>query len=239
MSPPARPRGVQAAPAKPEQAAAGLPSIVKHKTLEGLAYQDIRQAIAEGRLVPGQRIVVSSLAAASGVSRIPVLQALRRLETEGFVRITPHKDVVVATLSPQEFRERFLLLATLEALCLREAAGKITPDLIARLRSLQEEMIIAKRLKNTVQAAAADSKFHRTLWELAELPHTLRILQSLWDRGEYYRIVMHTRRDGFMKESLTEHEELLGALEANNLERAAQISEEHHLESMRRLIEVI
>ena len=70
-----------------------LPSVKKHHTLEELAYLDIRQAIAEGRFAPGERIVVSTLAAASGVSRIPVMQALRRLETEGFVRITPHNDL--------------------------------------------------------------------------------------------------------------------------------------------------
>jgi DNA-binding GntR family transcriptional regulator len=105
----------------------------KYRTLEELAYQDIRRAIAEGRLAPGQRIVVNSLAAASGVSRIPVMQALRRLQTEGFVRITPHKDVVVTSPSPEEFRERFLLMATLEALCLREAAGEITATLLGQL----------------------------------------------------------------------------------------------------------
>jgi DNA-binding GntR family transcriptional regulator len=76
--------------------APALPSVKTHRTLEELAYQDIRRAIAEGRFAPGQRIIVHSMAAASGVSRIPVLQALRRLQTEGFVRITPHKDVVVS-----------------------------------------------------------------------------------------------------------------------------------------------
>jgi DNA-binding GntR family transcriptional regulator len=223
----------------PTEDGAGLPSIGKHKTLEVLAYQDIRQAISEGRYVPGQRIVVSALAAASGVSRIPVLQALRRLETEGFVRITPHKDVIVAKLSPEEFRERFVLLATLEALCLREAAERITPDVLVRLRGLQASIVTAKRQENTAQAASADLEFHRTLWRLAPLSHTLRILQNLWDRGGYYRLVMHGRRGGFMQESLVEHERLLKALEAHKPLKASRISEEHHLESMRRLLEVI
>jgi DNA-binding GntR family transcriptional regulator len=75
-----------------------LPSLGKHRTLEELAYGDIRRAIVDGSLPPGRRIVPNSLAAAAGVSRIPVLQALRRLESEGFVRITPHKEVVVTEL---------------------------------------------------------------------------------------------------------------------------------------------
>ena len=86
-----------------------LPSLARHETLEGLAYRDIRKAIMEGRLAPGERIVANAIAVAAGVSRIPVMQALRRLESDGFVRITPHKDVVVTGLSADEFRERFLM----------------------------------------------------------------------------------------------------------------------------------
>jgi len=212
-----------------------LPSVRKHRTLEELAYQDIRRAIAEGRLAPGQRIVVNSLAAASGVSRIPVMQALRRLETEGFVRITPHKDVVVTSPSPEEFRERFLLMATLEALCLREAAGKITPTLLGQLRALQADLASARKAKDAARAAPLDGKFHLLMYQASGLPRTLQILQNLFDQGEYYRLIMHARRGGFAKESLAEHEQILKALEANDLRRAAKAIEHHRLQAMQRL----
>ena len=214
---------------------AALPSIKKHRTLEGLAYLDIRQAIAEGRFAPGQRIVVSSIAAASGVSRIPVMQALRRLETEGFVRITPHKDVIVASPSPEEFRERFLLMAALEVLCLRQSADKITPSLLAQLRALQGEMVVARRAKNATRAASLDGRFHLLMCEVSGLPQTVQILRTLFDRGEYYRLIMHARRGGFAKESLDEHEAILKALEANDLPGAAKAIEYHRLRSMQRL----
>jgi DNA-binding GntR family transcriptional regulator len=214
---------------------AALPSVQKHRTLEELAYQDIRRAIAEGRLAPGQRIVVNSLAAASGVSRIPVMQALRRLETEGFVRITPHKDVVVTSPSPEEFRERFLLMATLEALCLREAAGKITPTLLGQLRALQADLASARKAKDAARAAPLDGKFHLLMYQASGLPRTLQILQNLFDQGEYYRLIMHARRGGFAKESLAEHEQILKALEANDLRRAAKAIEHHRLQAMQRL----
>ena len=214
---------------------AALPSIKKHRTLEGLAYLDIRHAIAEGRFAPGQRIVVSSIAAASGVSRIPVMQALRRLETEGFVRITPHKDVIVASPSPEEFRERFLLMAALEVLCLRESAGKITPSLLTQLRALQGEMVAARRAQNAARAASLDGRFHLLICEVSGLPQTVQLLRTLFDRGEYYRLIMHARRGGFAKESLDEHEAILKALEAKDLPGAARAIEHHRLRSMQRL----
>jgi len=231
------PRGPHAASTKPttDVPSAALPSIKKHRTLEGLAYLDIRQAIAAGRFAPGQRIVVSSIAAASGVSRIPVMQALRRLETEGFVRITPHKDVIVASPSPEEFRERFLLMAALEVLCLRESAGKITPSLLTQLRALQGEMVAARRAQNAARAASLDGRFHLLMCEVSGLPQTVQILRTLFDRGEYYRLIMHARRGGFAKESLDEHEAILKALEANDLAGAARAIEHHRLRSMQRL----
>jgi DNA-binding GntR family transcriptional regulator len=212
-----------------------LTSVRKHQTLEELAYQDIRRAIMEGRLAPGQRIVANAIAAAAGVSRIPVMQALRRLETEGFVRITPHKDVVVTSLSSQEFRERFLLMATLEGLCLREAQRKIGADLVARLRALQREMIAAGRAGDTARAVAADGTFHRLLWEVSGLRQVVQILQNLWDRGEYYRVIMHARRRGFASESLAEHEQILKALAKGDIVRASKAIEHHRMRAMQRL----
>jgi DNA-binding GntR family transcriptional regulator len=212
-----------------------LSSLGKHRTLEELAYGDIRRAIVDGSLPPGRRIVPNSLAAAAGVSRIPVLQALRRLESEGFVRITPHKEVVVTEISPEESRERFLLMSTLEALCVREARGKITPALVARLRAAHERILAAREAGNTARAVAADGEFHRLLWEAAALPRVAQILQNIWDRGEYYRAMMHARRGGFASESIGEHERIVKALEGGDIAEAARAIEEHRMRAMERL----
>jgi DNA-binding GntR family transcriptional regulator len=234
---------VPRAPARPPRRGAAtdgagrplFPAPIRRETLEELAYRHLRQALVDGRLAPGERIVASAVAQSAGVSRIPVMQALRRLESEGFVRIHPHKDVVVASLSPAEFRERFLLMAALEALCLREAAGRITPALLAQLRGLQREMSAARAAGNTGRAVAADSEFHRKLWEASGLKQVLQLLQNVWDRGEYYRVIMHARRGGFAAESLAEHEELLRALEAGDWPRAIRAVETHRLRAMERL----
>jgi DNA-binding GntR family transcriptional regulator len=214
-----------------------FPAPIRRQTLEELAYRHLRQALVDGRLAPGERIVASTVAQEAGVSRIPVMQALRRLESEGFVRINPHRDVVVAGLSPEEFRERFLLMASLEALCLREAAGRLAPALVAELRALQREMVAARAAGNTARAVAADSAFHRRLWEASGLRQVIQVLQNVWDRGEYYRVIMHARRGGFAAESLAEHEAILRALEAGDGPRAARAVETHRLRAMARLAE--
>jgi DNA-binding GntR family transcriptional regulator len=234
--PPAR-RAPAAVPAphRPVDAANLFAVPLRHRTLEAQAYEHIRTALVEGRLAPGQRIVASAVARAAGTSRIPVLQALRRLESEGFVRINPHRDVVVSGLSPEEFRERFLMMAVLEALCVREAEGKIAPVTLQRLRDVNAEIVAARRAGDTGRAVAADGRFHRMLWELSGLRQVVQVLQNVWDRGEYYRVIMHARRGGFAGESLTEHQEILSALEAGDMTRAARAVERHRLRAMDRL----
>jgi DNA-binding GntR family transcriptional regulator len=219
----------------PRIAPGAAPPPSRRETLEQLAYRDIRSAIMEGRLAPGERIVVASVAATAGISRVPVTHALRRLEAEGFVRMTPQKDAVVRRLSADEFRERFLMMATLEALCLREARDRITPELLWRLRALQKEMIASRDAGDTTRALAADSAFHRLLWEASGLPEVVQTLQNIWDRGEYYRVIMHARRGGFARESIAEHELILGALEARDYEKAARAIEHHRMHAMGRL----
>jgi DNA-binding GntR family transcriptional regulator len=225
------------APAAPAAAAALFPAPLVRHTLEELAYRHIRRALVEGQLAPGQRIVAAAVARAAGISRIPVLQALRRLESEGFVRIHPHRDVVVTSLSPEEFRERFLLMAALEGLCLREANGKVGPGVLERLRTFQAEIVAARAAGNTARAVAADSAFHRLLWEVSGLRQVVTVLQNAWDRGEYYRVIMHARRGGFAAESIAEHEEILSALAAEDVARAARAVEAHRLRAMKRLAE--
>jgi DNA-binding GntR family transcriptional regulator len=234
----AKPRPARGAGEKGRAAAPAtslLPSLARHQTLEELAYRDIRRAIMEGRLAPGERIVTTTIAAAAGISRIPVMQALRRLESEGFVRITPHKDVVVTSLSAGEFRERFLMMAALEVLCVREARDRITPELIGRLRGLQKEMAASRTAGDAARAVAADSEFHRLLWEASGLRQVIQTLQNVWDRGEYYRVIMHARRGGFARESLAEHELILRALEERDFEQAARAIEHHRMYAMGRL----
>jgi DNA-binding GntR family transcriptional regulator len=208
---------------------------LKHRTLEELAYEHLRTALVQGKLAPGQKIVAAAVAREAGISRIPVLQALRRLESEGFVRINPHRDVVVSGLSPGEFRERFLMMAALEALCLREAGGKIAPETLRRLRDVQAEIVAARRAGDTARAVNADGRFHRMLWEVSGLRQVVQVLQNVWDRGEYYRVIMHARRGGFAAESLAEHEDILCALEAGQTARAARAVERHRLRAMERL----
>jgi DNA-binding GntR family transcriptional regulator len=106
---------------------------------------------------------------------------------------------------------------------------------LQRLRGVHAEIVAARRTGDTARAVSADGRFHRMLWEMSGLRQVVQILQNVWDRGEYYRLIMHARRGGFAAESIAEHEEILGALEAGDTARAARAVERHRLRAMERL----
>src|SRR5258708_1346379 len=85
-----------------------------HRTLEEQTYQRLREGITRGTLAPGTKLVGSQLSLDLGVSRITVANALKRLASEGFVVVTPHKEAVVAALDPTSLREVFDIRNALE-----------------------------------------------------------------------------------------------------------------------------
>ncbi|MGH2350079.1 MAG: GntR family transcriptional regulator [Chloroflexota bacterium] len=206
--------------------AVSLPSVRRYRTLEEAVYHDLREAMVTGRLAPGSRIVVDAVAREAGISRLPVIHALKRLQSEGFVHINPHKDVVVARYEPEEVAELYDILSAVEALCVRAAAQRVTGEALATLRELNRQLAQAQGEGQTTAAAALDKEFHFTLWDGSSLAHTTAILRNLWDRYQVYRERLYGR-SGYPRDSLAEHAALLDALAAHDAQRAVLLIGRH------------
>ena len=215
--------------------AVGLPSVRRHRTLEEAVYDDVRAAIVSGRLAPGSRIVVDALARDAGISRLPVIHALKRLQSEGFVLIHPHKDVLVAQYTPQEVSELYDILAAVEALAVRGAARRITDAQLAHLRRLHERLARAQAEGRTDDAAALDKEFHFAVWDCSGLAHTIPIVRTLWDRYQVYRERLYARA-GFPPDSIQEHAALLDALAAHDFNQAMFLCRQHRRRARRRVL---
>src|ERR1700712_3708819 len=136
-------------------AAAGKPSTTRGS--RSLSPQQlssaIRQQVLTGELQPGQRLTEEALAADFGTSRIPVREALRLLEADGFVRVQPYYGTFVVELSDDEAADLLEIRGGLEPLAARRAASRMTPEVLQTL----QEMV-------TAGAEAAEAG------QLAELP---------------------------------------------------------------------
>ncbi len=142
----------------------------------------IRQAIVEGRLAPGERLVEARISEELGVSRAPVREALARLEQRGLVVSQANRGTFVVRLGPEDVRELFALRALLEGHAAATAATRRTPGDLAYLEQLAESAEEAARVDNLEAAAERDLEFSAQLVELSGLARLERIWHGVADQ---------------------------------------------------------
>lgn len=143
---------------------------------------DIRQRIVEGVLAPGQKIVERELAAELGVSRIPIREAIRMLESEGFVTVVPRSGVVVRRLSRHDVEELFDVREALEVLAVRRATECATDAELKRLAYLVDRAAAPRIAENPKEAGAAREAFHDEIIRLAHNGLLAGLLEPLQGR---------------------------------------------------------
>lgn len=134
-----------------------------YASLSDAALQCIREAILSGKLKPGQRILEGRIAAELGISRAPVREALRQLQSEGLLVSFPHRGTYVAQFSAQDAYEVYSLRAALEGLAASLVAEKPDARILAALRACVEAMREHAERGEVEKMIEADLRFHETL----------------------------------------------------------------------------
>src|SRR5690606_7315048 len=147
--------------------------------------RQVREAILDGRLSPGTRVRQEALARRFGVSRIPVREALRQLESEGLVTLVPHSGARVARLDLAEHLELYRIREALEPVAAAESAPNLTDDQLDELRSLAAQ--IADAVDDEPRWLELDRRFHLTSYAGAALPRLRGMIEDLWNTTQHYR----------------------------------------------------
>ena len=192
------------------------------------AYRHIRGEILSGALEPGAPLREEALAAASGVSRTPVREALRRLEAERFVQRSGTQRSFVATLSPDDIAEGFALRAMLESHAAARAAGRITASQIDALAEHNGAIGVA------VAAAAVDTPvfiahnraFHQIVVEAAGSDRLAAMLATVVEQPIVLRTARHYDREAVTR-SHAEHDELVLAFRRRDADWAHAVMTAH------------
>ena len=193
------------------------------------AYRTVRDGIIAGRYPGGARITEQEVAATSGVSRTPVREALRRLQSEGLVDFTPNFGAVVTVWTEADSDEVFELRAMLEAYGTRRAARHATDEQLAGLRRLAEAQFresTERRPGYLDRIGEINSRFHHALQEAASSPRLKRALSSLIEAPLVMKTFHMYTPDALMR-SAQHHLELCSALESRDGEWAAAVMSSH------------
>lgn len=193
-----------------------------------LAYDFIRGEILSGRLSPGTQLREEQLAAACGVSRTPVREALRRLESAHFVRRNESQRTFVAEWSLDEIAEGFVLRAMLEGHAASRAAIAIGDEAIDRMQAHNREIAAAARRAPPDVATFLEHNraFHAIILEAAGSERLTALLATIIEQPIVTRTALQYDREQILQ-SHAEHEELMHAFRRHDPEWAKSVMTSH------------
>ena len=194
-----------------------------------LAYQKIKEEIKCGRLAPGEQLKEESLANLCQVSRTPVREALRRLESELIVKKANTGRAFVMHWSATEIREIFFLRAMLEGYAVELAIKEIGKREISKLKSFNTEIraaIDAKPKPNVELFVENNWNFHKIIVDASSSERLKLLIYTLVEQPILHRIALSFDRKG-METSLHEHEELVRAIIKKDAVWARDIMSSH------------
>lgn len=192
-----------------------------HLPLRDQIREELRNRIADGRLPPGTKMVERELASELGVSRVPVREAVRMLESEGFVQVVPRRGVIVRRLSRRDVEELFDMREVLEVWAARRAATDATEDELGHMRAILDAGEAALPDDHD-RAHHANEAFHDALVAMAHHDLLAFILEPL--QGRLHWLFRQSPDDA---ELAHDHRALFEAIRARDAERAGRLALEH------------
>ncbi|MCY1127795.1 GntR family transcriptional regulator [Frigidibacter sp. RF13] len=195
-------------------------------------FEALREAIVEGELKDGETLRQDHIASLFNVSRIPVREALARLEEQGLVTTQRHKGAVVSSLSLEEIAEMFEFRALVEGEVIRHAVNVISDKTLAEAKAFAQAFAAEP---DSGKWAGLNRLFHYTLYKDCGRPYHLQIISKALDKIARYLRAQLVLTHGIAR-ARAEHEGILRAAMARDADEAAALTRAHILGASRSLI---
>lgn len=201
---------------------------IQTKTAQELVYKELEQAIVKGRLKPGEKLVTGKLARQMGTSRIPVREAIGRLEARNFVKVQPKKGVTVSELSEKNLKEILEIRLLLELEAAIKATLRSNKDTLQRLRKINSHYTDAQTKNDADEALRINEEFHFTIYRQAQMPILFSMIQNLWNQvSPYYHIMFRQTLFHDPKTGSISHKKIIeGMAEKNPLKVSKWLKED-------------
>jgi len=184
--------------------------IEKHQTLREKILETIRDAILKGALKPGEKVAEPELAERFGISRTPIREAFRQLESEGYLTVIPRKGAVVAALSEKDVDEFYAIKSILEGYAAELAATRLSQKEIEKLQAINEKLRNLAAEGDVKNFYRAHNEFHDLFIKAADNQKLAELIQQLGMK--FLRLRMASlSAPGRMNISVAEHERLIEA----------------------------
>jgi DNA-binding GntR family transcriptional regulator len=183
--------------------------IDSHMTLREKIVETVRSAIVNGQIPAGTRVAEPELADRFGISRTPIREAFRQLESEGFITVIPRKGAVVASLSAKDISDFYDLKTVLEGYAARCAARTLTEKDIMKMETVNRQMEASAAKKDLRRVLTLHNEFHDIFLKSCGNEKLHSIVQNLVSQFQRFRLILAIR--GKMDGSIKQHEEIIDA----------------------------
>ena len=204
----------------------------QHENLDQKVYSILKDMIMERKLLPGQKIPQEKLARDLGISRTPLIGALKFLEQDKLVESVPRRGFFVRLFSKEEMVYIFELREVLEGLAARRAAAKVTDSQIVELNSFFKQFAGQKSISDYKQYAREDRRFHGFVIDVGAKEFLKSILLATNIISFSYQ-VLHT--EGLVRppnETIQEHLAVIEAIKERDSEAAEELMRQHFKKSI-------
>lgn len=201
--------------------------VLSYPTRAEAAANELRRRILTGDYEDGFQLRQDALAAELGISRIPLREALVQLESEGLVKILPHKGAIVSELSPEDITELFELRALLEPVLLRKSIPRLTEQDFEQLDAILKEY---SEMLHTVQPGRwgeLNTELHQLLLSRADQPRTAAIVDTLLQQTDRYTRMQLSLSEKARDVAESEHEKLVELCRQGQADTAAALLKQH------------
>lgn len=207
---------------------------IERNLLGDQVYDYLREAVLDGDLGQGERVVEARIARQLSVSRAPVREAINRLLGDGLLEAHTHVGTTVVRMTPGKIRHLYELRAAIEGLAIRKVVARRERLDLAPLHACVDEMGRMARAGDLRRLVEAEVAFHRILCELSGNPYVVAMNETLAAQMRL-ALVIDNARYAEMAEVAQEHVPLLEVILAGDPDRAAQMIHAHIMSSLDRL----
>ena len=184
----------------------------RYRTMQEVVYETIKERLLTRKYRPGQRLNTNDLSTELGVSRMPVREALQRLEAAtGLIKLIPHKGAVVRETSEEDLRDVFRIRVVLEGLAARLACEHIGEAELNQMEAVNRKIQQLGDQHDEDEFEQLNLEFHSIIWKGTGSRRLSTILSSLYDASRNYRYAS-VQLPGRLDEIAEEHSQLLAAL---------------------------
>ncbi|SDI05533.1 GntR family transcriptional regulator [Alteribacillus bidgolensis] len=203
-----------------------LSPIVKEETTKERVYRQIKEAILSGQIPQNTTFTEVQLANLLNTSRTPVRESVQDLQKEGLIISIPRKGLQVKNISSIEQEQIFLLRTSIEVDVIKKLTSVITEDQINKLNNIYTEQLKAKEENDNLKFIELDQEFHS--FPLKVMNYTL-VEQIILNLNELTRLIgiKALKKYGRMDEVLSEHKDIILAIEKKDSDLAADALKKH------------